>query len=80
MTTENTPIDMLIFCPVCGEQHIDEPDGDWTNPPHKSHLCLSCKAVWRISDVPTNGVEKIRTRGKADNWEFAAGVAVPVTQ
>jgi predicted RNA-binding Zn-ribbon protein involved in translation (DUF1610 family) len=23
-----TPIDMLIFCPNCGEQHIDAPE-DW---------------------------------------------------
>jgi len=64
------PIDMILHCPVCGTQHIDapEPDNGWTNPPHKSHLCHSCKTVWRPADVPTNGVKEIKTRGEADTW------------
>ncbi|UIY60039.1 hypothetical protein [Burkholderia cepacia] len=78
------PIDMLLFCPKCGEQHIDAPepadadvdvDGtvisatpEWENPPHRSHLCANCKTVWRPADVPTNGVAAIQTRGKADTW------------
>lgn len=49
------PIDMVLFCPACGMQHIDKPSGRvlygdepiteqsftplWGNPPHKSHLC-----------------------------------------
>jgi len=49
------PIDMVLFCPKCGLQHIDAPDasilagdaamyggdwpGRWTNPPHRSHQC-----------------------------------------
>lgn len=47
------PIDMLLFCPACGMEHIDKPEEDtctrfrnpddhaepWTNPPHKTHLC-----------------------------------------
>lgn len=48
------PIDMLLYCPNCGMQHIDRPnrledvvhkssgtvvDQLWTNPPHRSHLC-----------------------------------------
>lgn len=51
------PIDMVLYCPKCGEQHIDAPiycdhvrrsctdvgcSGPWTNPPHKSHLCHGC--------------------------------------
>lgn len=47
-------IDMIIYCPACGLQHIDEPESDeayasrlttggidpqWTNPDHRSHLC-----------------------------------------
>lgn len=42
----------------------------WTNPPHKSHLCLKCKCVWRPSDVFTNGVEFIKTAGQADTVKF----------
>lgn len=38
----------------------------WTNPPHRSHLCRHCGTIWRPADVPTNGVERIKTRGKAD--------------
>lgn len=50
----------------------------WTNPPHKSHLCHNCYAVWRPADVPTNGVAHIKTRGKDDNtWTNSA--AVPAT-
>lgn len=40
------PINMLLFCPSCGAQHVDAPDGDWTNPPHRSHLCAACGIIW----------------------------------
>jgi hypothetical protein len=63
------PIDMLLWCPQCGEQHIDAPDErapDWTNPPHKSHLCHGCSHIWRPADVPTNGVQSIKTKGQKD--------------
>ncbi|KWI90146.1 hypothetical protein WM08_14900 [Burkholderia ubonensis] len=72
---------MLLFCPRCGAQHIDAPetkldDQDdrvpvttWTNPPHRSHLCHACGTIWRPSDVPTNGVAALQTRGKADTWD-----------
>ena len=46
------PIDMILYCPKCGLQHIDEDEGahmialdvllygePWRNPPHRSHLC-----------------------------------------
>ncbi|WP_063892439.1 hypothetical protein [Burkholderia anthina] len=74
------PIDMLLYCPKCGVQHIDhaEPAVEhehgavefeaWDNPPHRSHLCHACGTIWRPADVPTNGVAAIRTRGKADTW------------
>lgn len=63
-----TPIDLLLFCPECGAQHVDapEPATGWTNPPHRSHLCHTCGAVWRPADVPTNGVEAIGTIGDDD--------------
>lgn len=40
----------------------------WENPPHRSHLCAKCGCIWRPADVPTTGVERITTRGKADSW------------
>jgi hypothetical protein len=75
------PIDMVLHCPECGMQHIDAPEEDeyedksgalrmkcdWTNPPHRSHLCHYCEHIWRPSDVPTNGVQAVKTTGKADS-------------
>lgn len=72
------PIDMVLHCPACGLQHVDEPDTDahaysdgresmWTNPPHRSHLCHGCGHIWRPADVPTNGVAAIKTRGQNDS-------------
>lgn len=60
-------IDMVLHCPKCGMQHIDVPDGDWTNPPHKSHLCHGCAHVWRPADVLTNGVVAVTTAGSKDS-------------
>lgn len=75
------PIDMVLHCPKCGEQHIDasEPrsvtlnrvrdshSAAWTNPPHRTHLCHSCGHRWRPADVATNGVAAVKTRGKDDD-------------
>lgn len=91
------PIPMVLFCPACGAQHIDQPDppdkychtmedGEcvstdsrcmhhpepepiWTNPPHKSHLCSSCKAIWRPAEVPTVGVAWVEP-GKSDTLRW----------
>jgi hypothetical protein len=70
------PVDMILHCPACLHQHIDARDPPysaelddveaWTNPIHRSHLCGFCGFVWRPADVPTNGVETIKTRGKND--------------
>lgn len=83
-----TPIDMVLHCPACGLQHIDAPEGcpdspglcecrgpHWKNPPHRSHLCSGCKHVWRPADVPTNGVDTIKTKGTKDS-----PIAVPTHQ
>ena len=62
------PIDMVLFCPSCGKQHIDAPDpAPWCWPPHRSHLCRGCGYTWRPADVPTNGVEAVKTAGKRDH-------------
>lgn len=67
------PIDMILPCPNCGMLHVDapEPENNWTNPPHKSHLCHGCGLVWRPADVPTNGVATIATRGERDTYDPA---------
>ena len=69
-------INMILFCPSCGLQHVDEPDErtpGWTNPPHRSHLCHGCGHVWRPADVLTNGVREINTKGKADSTPVRGG-------
>lgn len=72
MGRENKPLPMVLHCPRCGTQHIDEPDlaNGWSNPPHRSHQCQKegCKTIWRPADVPTVGVASIETKGKADTW------------
>lgn len=98
-TVGQKPINMILFCPRCGTQHVDAAEDEtsfrhrmevfglvaepqdgfptrWTNPPHKSHLCHQCGAVWRPADVPTNGVAQIKTRGERDNT-WTNSVAVP---
>lgn len=62
-----SPIPMILHCPACLSQHIDAPDGDWTNPPHRSHLCARCGHIWRPADVPTEGVQAIVTIGANDS-------------
>lgn len=63
------PINMILHCPKCHVQHIDAPETCWTNPPHRSHLCHACGCIWRPADIPTNGVERITTVGKDDNYD-----------
>ena len=76
----HAPVDMVLFCPACGLQHVDAPEmprgipsaggatlPGWTNPPHRSHLCASCGTIWRPADVATNGVQAIRTKGERDS-------------
>lgn len=76
-------VDMILFCPECGHQHIDEEEGgfvhdehgnavgdpiiSWANPAHRSHLCCRCKCIWRPSDVHTNGVREITSKGVNDS-------------
>jgi hypothetical protein len=81
--SEVPPVDMLLFCPKCGLQHIDEPDErtpDGSNPPHRSHLCHGCGCIWRPADVPTNGVVRIATQGKADTWGESNSAALAAPQ
>jgi len=72
LTHSKAPIDLLLFCPNCFEQHIDQaqPEKNWDNPPHRSHECQHCGIVWRPADVPTNGVATIQTKGQRDGVAF----------
>lgn len=67
-------VDILLFCPACFAQHIDhpKPELDWTNPPHRTHLCQYCGHYWRPADVPTNGVAAIETHGVNDMSPYPA--------
>lgn len=62
------PIPMVLHCPTCFAQHIDEATETWANPPHRSHLCHNCGCIWRPADVATVGVRAVETRGSADTW------------
>lgn len=84
MIDQRKPIPMILHCPTCGLQHIDEAEMPpmtyalgmvaastrplWGNPPHRSHLCARCSCIWRPADVPTEGVQAVATRGEKDTW------------
>lgn len=65
------PVDMVLYCPACGVQHIDTTTEAWPNPPHRSHLCSDCGYVWRPADIHTNGVSTVKTKGLKDNPPLA---------
>ena len=79
------PIDMVLFCPQCGTQHIDAPDAE----PHldvartDEDASERCGHIWRPADVPTNGVLAIKTQGQNDSpistADFIASCASPST-
>lgn len=52
---DTTPIPMLLWCPTCGNRHIDE--GEFATKPHHTHACQTCGMVWRPSLMPTVGVQ-----------------------
>lgn len=43
---------MLLWCPVCGQRHIDADD----MPAHKTHACQYCGMLWRPALIATHGV------------------------
>lgn len=53
----DTPVPMLLACPTCHAQHIDE--GGWATRPHRTHLCSACGATWRPALVHTVGVREL---------------------
>ena len=53
-----------------GDKELDRwlEDNEWTNPPHRSHLCSCCGTIWRPADICTVGVDHLHTAGKSDTW------------
>lgn len=47
------PEPRTVHCPCTGFKIA------WNNPPHTSHLCHGCGHVWKVANIPTNGVEKL---------------------
>lgn len=50
MTEE--PVPMILWCPACGERHIDPPSMD----AHKTHACQFCGLLWKPALCDTVGV------------------------
>ena len=47
-------IDCLLWCPECGERHIDE--GEFSTKSHHTHACQHCGMCWRPAVACTVGV------------------------
>lgn len=54
LAADNQTIPMLLWCPHCGERHIDE--GEFARKAHHTHACQGCGAVWRPAKINTHGV------------------------
>ena len=48
------PIPMLLWCPECGQRHIDQ--GEFATKAHHTHACQGCGMVWRPAVPATVGV------------------------
>lgn len=56
LTLRDKPmLELLIYCPRCLKQHIDE--GDFATKPHKTHACQFCGLGFRASKEPSVGVQ-----------------------
>jgi len=56
--SDSSPVPVVIACPACGEQHIDE--GEWaTTRTHKTHQCQGCGHEWRPFPYATVGVSAL---------------------
>lgn len=60
-------IAMLLWCPECGERHLDT--GDFATKEHHTHACQWCGHVWRPAVVATVGVKFLPGFKNADDPE-----------
>lgn len=42
---ESGPIPLLLWCPACGDRHVDE--GEFATKSHHTHACQNCGLAWR---------------------------------
>lgn len=49
------PTPMILDCPFCHSQHIDE--GSQATTAHRTHACQRCGRLWAPAVVPTVGVK-----------------------
>lgn len=60
---QEVPIDVILHCPTCKKQHIDE--GEWATRPHRTHQCVDdaagkgCGMAFTPCAKRTFGVVKI---------------------
>ena len=52
LAEQRAPIPMLLWCPECGERHVDPPGYH----AHDTHACQICGHVWRPAMIATTGV------------------------
>jgi hypothetical protein len=54
VSDEAAAIPMILHCPMCHTQHLDE--GAFATKVHAVHACQECGLAWRPAIVPTVGV------------------------
>jgi hypothetical protein len=52
-------IEMLLWCPRCFEQHLDEAN----SKPHVVHVCIFCKHEWKATNSFSKGVISLSKTG-----------------
>lgn len=51
----SAPVPMIVVCPKCGKQHVDQ--DEWaTTRLHRKHLCHFCGLIWLVAPIHTVGV------------------------
>lgn len=55
LTASPDPVPMLLWCPECGERHVDR--DEFATKPHHTHSCQHCGHTWRPAVVQTVGVQ-----------------------
>ncbi len=59
-----TPIPMVLHCPICSLLHVDE--NGWELRQHRTHQCQGCGYEWRPCSRPTVGVAAIASPGQGE--------------
>lgn len=62
------PMPMVLWCPSCGSQHIDE--GEWAVRKHKTHRCVDRTEVIEERDAEGNVVSSASTLHHGCGFEW----------